>query len=775
MTDNSLLRDFIVETGEHLSEMKDKVHRLDKDRDDVSLMNDIFRSVHTIKGSSEYMGLENIAGLSHKLESLLDLLRRGEQKVSQETVELLLNANGRIVQLVDDLQQHDSEKTPIADLVESIKIHLGEIRPESDNDSQEPVAAAEGLVEEVIFEDENDEELFGIFLDQLKEGLQGLCDEVVRLGTAEAVEPVLEQCADRLNTLRSSANYMGYDQLKDHYESWMRKVAEAREELAAGGALDIEAFVQTVMHANIERVKGFFPKAEGLSQIAAAGQPAEAQPPQQEVVSEQQPEVPEEQETGFDMGEQGLLGDFITETGEHIEDTERNLLRLEQQPDDVDLMNEIFRSVHTIKGSSEYLGLVRIAELSHKLESLLDLLRRGERTAGKEVVELLIGANDRIAQLVDDLDRHEAEKTEIDDLLAKVDDILAPKDAAPSAQETDEPQPVKFGHGQTVYVETYDRELFDIFLSHLSAGLQSLREEAVQLADAPDPAVVLKKCEEDVGRLRSSANYMEYEELTKYYDQWLLSIREACGRLAEGETVDLSAFAESCLVTNIDHINSLFGEFVEGQGPETKAEPEEDEASTAAEEKTEQFVAEDGEVSDEPSGDQLEEASAGIDDPFEDAGLIERLESAFDARLGKNEHTEAQALPLDIEGQLLSEGQEGYTDEASFENDQDLSDLEESAVESETDMLDAYLFSGDQETGPGEKADHGPVWFRKKPGQRTRQSFSQTRRNRKTRLFKRLRQQKVQPNLIRRWSAIPGTGAALIKWAVVKRTNFANG
>ncbi|MGD8846845.1 MAG: Hpt domain-containing protein, partial [Desulfobacteraceae bacterium] len=78
------------------------------------------------------------------------------------------------------------------------------------------------------------------------------------------------------------------------------------------------------------------------------------------------------------MSDKSLLQDFITETGEHLEETERNLLRMKQQPDDVDTLNTIFRSVHTIKGSSEYMGLEGIATLSHQLESLLEELRRKE-------------------------------------------------------------------------------------------------------------------------------------------------------------------------------------------------------------------------------------------------------------------------------------------------------------------------------------------------------------------------------------------------------------
>ena len=123
------------------------------------------------------------------------------------------------------------------------------------------------------------------------------------------------------------------------------------------------------------------------------------------------------------MTEKSLLQDFITETGEHLEETERNLLRLEQQPDDAETLNRIFRSIHTIKGSSEYLGLERVAELSHKLESLLELLRRGERGVDGAVIDLMMGCNDRIGALVGELDRHREERSSIDDLVLNLKEI----------------------------------------------------------------------------------------------------------------------------------------------------------------------------------------------------------------------------------------------------------------------------------------------------------------------------------------------------------------
>ena len=80
------------------------------------------------------------------------------------------------------------------------------------------------------------------------------------------------------------------------------------------------------------------------------------------------------------MTDASLLQDFIAETVEHLEELENNLLELEAAPDNRSLLHEIFRSVHTIKGASEYLGMERIARLSHTLESLLEMLRHGDRS-----------------------------------------------------------------------------------------------------------------------------------------------------------------------------------------------------------------------------------------------------------------------------------------------------------------------------------------------------------------------------------------------------------
>jgi len=124
-----------------------------------------------------------------------------------------------------------------------------------------------------------------------------------------------------------------------------------------------------------------------------------------------------------------LLQDFIAETGEHLEEMETSLLRLEEEPGNREYLNDIFRCAHTIKGSAEYLGMEKIGELSHKLENLLEILRHGEHLPDREIIDTLIDTKDRIDLLNQDLEQAQTESTKIEDIVQRIDRIAAAADS----------------------------------------------------------------------------------------------------------------------------------------------------------------------------------------------------------------------------------------------------------------------------------------------------------------------------------------------------------
>jgi two-component system, chemotaxis family, sensor kinase CheA len=112
-----------------------------------------------------------------------------------------------------------------------------------------------------------------------------------------------------------------------------------------------------------------------------------------------------------------LLPAFIQEANEQIAELEHLLLQLEDQPDDLELLNALFRCAHTIKGSAGVFGLNRIVSFTHHVETLLDKLREGLMHLTPALSNLLLQSNDAISVLVKTA--HESGESEPEVVLAR--------------------------------------------------------------------------------------------------------------------------------------------------------------------------------------------------------------------------------------------------------------------------------------------------------------------------------------------------------------------
>jgi two-component system chemotaxis sensor kinase CheA len=98
-----------------------------------------------------------------------------------------------------------------------------------------------------------------------------------------------------------------------------------------------------------------------------------------------------------------LLAGFIEEAFEHLESIEVNVLELEQSPDDMEIINNIFRPFHTIKGVSGFLNLKTINRLAHATENLLDDVRNGKRAMDSAVIDIVLTVGDALKSMVEDI------------------------------------------------------------------------------------------------------------------------------------------------------------------------------------------------------------------------------------------------------------------------------------------------------------------------------------------------------------------------------------
>ncbi|HEX4924474.1 MAG TPA: Hpt domain-containing protein, partial [Bdellovibrionales bacterium] len=110
-----------------------------------------------------------------------------------------------------------------------------------------------------------------------------------------------------------------------------------------------------------------------------------------------------------------ILKEFITEANDLVAGLEENLVRIEREPQNRDLLNQIFRSIHTIKGTCGMFGFGRIEKVSHAAEELLTKMRDGQLPVTPESINLVLHATDVIRQILLGLSQGEAKEPAGDD------------------------------------------------------------------------------------------------------------------------------------------------------------------------------------------------------------------------------------------------------------------------------------------------------------------------------------------------------------------------
>lgn len=98
-------------------------------------------------------------------------------------------------------------------------------------------------------------------------------------------------------------------------------------------------------------------------------------------------------------GIEDLLHDFLTEASELLSDLDNKLLELEKRPGDLDLLNNVYRDFHTIKGGAGFLNAAELVRLCHLTENLFDKLRNGELTLTPETLDAILAATAEVREM----------------------------------------------------------------------------------------------------------------------------------------------------------------------------------------------------------------------------------------------------------------------------------------------------------------------------------------------------------------------------------------
>lgn len=248
------------------------------------------------------------------------------------------------------------------------------------------------------------------------------------------------------------------------------------------------------------------------------------------------------------------LGVFIDEAREHLQNLNDKLMELEEKKEDPELINSIFRSAHTLKGSSGQMGFSTMMELTHTMENVFDALRHQKATVNSNMVDVLLEALDLLESMVDSIEQGGNDKLETMDTVKKLQALLQG-----GQQETNEVQPAAKIAGSSPadfglsYTE-YDQAVIEQALSqnlHVFETEVTLRKDCVLKAAR---ALMVANALEDIGNIiesKPSTEDIEKETFDEAFiyvvvtDQDEATIQERIMNISEIERVVVSSVQSS--------------------------------------------------------------------------------------------------------------------------------------------------------------------------------------------------------------------------------------
>jgi len=267
--DDDLIHTFIEEAREHLPIIEASLLALEHKPDDRALLNELFRSVHTIKGGAGFFGFDNISAMAHSMENVLSLAREHKLRLDQDHIDALLANKDKLALMIDD----------------------------SENSN-------------------------GIAMDEHCQQLGVLADDTAKPPPSRQTKP----------------------------------------------------------------------SGSGLSEKETPAMPTAIKPIR---------EVKNSPDENQDHYQDDLLASYFEEAKECVGRIETCLLTLEDNPCDIQTLNELFRLVHTVKGGAGFLRLHKITDLTHILEDILSLAKNADLILEDHYIDTLLAAHDTLAQLIE--------------------------------------------------------------------------------------------------------------------------------------------------------------------------------------------------------------------------------------------------------------------------------------------------------------------------------------------------------------------------------------
>ncbi len=479
MIDQEMIKEFVDEVEEHIRSFENAGLALEKKPDNSSLVNDLFRAAHSIKGAAGYMGFSKITELSHKMENVIDQVREKKLSPTKELMDVLFKCIDKIRKLIGEVETTGAEKSKIDNLMGMIAGIL-----EENNfcpDSQDGQLSSDSLSPDSPSSTDADRELDEIFVQQSSEYitqlLQLLGDLAANVDPRATVSQMMSVVIDFVQ-LTSYIKEKRIERCLEEFAEHLRQFHESDTVVLD----EWKSVVSRDLQGILDKLPGNIAIEEKLLNHLRD-------------TSDSNDKVPEKDEGLFafplDEDEKSLL--------EHFEETGDGSSRQGSGDEaasgvlDDSLIEEALKD-----GNIEEEVFNEKVEDAPSLESTTSTNSQDKETRITEAEQPIIIDEDAV---VHSIEENFTEKHFVSD----------------EATEGDK---------QQIITEEYDEELFEIFLDSFRDNLDRLNKirEALESGKASTP--IIEKAIGHIDKMLSSANYMDYEIVVRLLEKWRRGLSE---------------------------------------------------------------------------------------------------------------------------------------------------------------------------------------------------------------------------------------------------------
>jgi len=379
--DQEVLMDFIAEAREHLETIEPNLLELEKNPEDLSIIDEIFRPMHSLKGASGFLHLEKMNKLAHKAENILDEMRKGNIKNTPEIMDVILTATDALRQMLDNLEEEGEEgDVPIESIIETIDALLTQ--------GQEDIKKEEDIVEEVQAEVKdnsylltmNSPEHLSDFLEEVEDNIENLNKLLVDIEKEpERSEEIIQDIFRYFHNLKGNSGLIGY---KEFYE--LTHKAESLLNYFRQHKKNIPSDILDLLLKTLDLLEEMVGSIDAESGVVTPpdmkGLPQELEEALLKLTGDKVQdieEIEEIKEVDTSKEEEIIVEDedlnvFKETVRQQFENIKLALDTLEKDPDNKEYIDGLYRAFISLKNASEYMELEEEAQYAERTAVLVD-------------------------------------------------------------------------------------------------------------------------------------------------------------------------------------------------------------------------------------------------------------------------------------------------------------------------------------------------------------------------------------------------------------------